>query len=105
MAHAYGITRVHNRHGVKFNVLFLARGVFRALCNEYGRRHGPECMIPARCEPFSRAMLRTMLEVPSGLRIGVRGIPALIWDSWFGYNYAAIIQVGRIGFIHKLHTG
>jgi hypothetical protein len=43
MAHAYGIKRVHNRHGVKFNVLFLASGVFRALCNEYGRRHGPFC--------------------------------------------------------------
>lgn len=89
MAHAYGIKRVHNRHGVKFNVLFLARVVFRALCDEYGRRHGPECMIPARREPFSRSMLRTMLEVPSGLRIGVRGTPALIW---FGIHGSATIM-------------
>jgi len=58
-------------------------------------------MIPARREPFSRAMLRTMLEVPSGLRISVRGIPALIWDSWFGYNYAAMMLVCASGGFRK----
>ena len=46
-------------------------------------------------------MLRTMLEVPSGLRIGVRGIPALIWDSWFGYNYAAMMCVYAPGGFRK----
>ena len=101
MAHAYGVKRAHMDLGIQFDVLFLARSVFRTLCDEYGRRHGPECMIPARREPFARHMLKTMLDVPSGLRVGVQGTPTLVWSSWFGLNYAAMMCVSASGGFRK----
>jgi len=101
MAHAYGVKRAHMDLGIRFDVLFLARSVFRTLCDEYGRRHGPECMIPARREPFARRMLKTMLDVQSGLRLGIHGAPTLEWSSWFGLNYAAMMCVSASGGFRK----
>jgi hypothetical protein len=101
MAHAYGIQRVHKRHGVRFDVLFMAKQVLKTLSDEYCRRHGPECLIPERKEPLSRAMYRRMLSVPSGLRISVRGSPTLLWGSWFGRSYAAMMGVCASGGFRK----
>jgi hypothetical protein len=67
MALCYGVKRCHVRHGKRFDCLAMAKSVVKALNTEYCRREGPECLIPARREPFSRGMIRELLRAPNGL--------------------------------------
>jgi hypothetical protein len=101
MALCYGVKRSLLRHGKRFDCLAMAKVVVKALNTEYCRREGPECLIPARREPFSRGMIRQLLSAPNGLNLHNRTCPRLDWASWFGHNLKAAICVSGSGAFRK----
>ena len=97
----YAVKRNHVRLGKRFECLSMAKAVVKTLNTEYARREGPECLIPARKEPLSRAMLRLLLAAPGALNLHNRTVPRLVWSSWFGLNLAAMLCVAASGGFRK----
>jgi hypothetical protein len=79
----------------------MAKSVVKALNTEYARREGPESLIPARREPFSRSIVRKLLSVADGVDLHNRTCPRLEWGSWFGLNLKAMICVSASGAFRK----
>jgi hypothetical protein len=101
MGDLYAVARVHDQNHIKFPLNGMVREMQHYLCTEYELLHGPESLVPMRREGFSRAHLRSMLACPSGLALHSRRIPSLIWDSWFGYTFAAALCVSSSGGFRK----
>jgi len=97
----YAVKRNHVRHGKRFDCLAMAKAVVKALNTEYARREGPESLIPARREPFSRGIVRQLLSVAAGTNLHNRTCPRLEWGSWFGLNLKAMICVSASGAFRK----
>jgi hypothetical protein len=101
MGLCYAVKRNHVRYGKRFECLSMAKAVLKTLNTEYARREGPECLVPARKEPISRAMLRQIQRAPDGLDLHNRTVPKLQWGSWFGHNLAAMLCVAASGGFRK----
>lgn len=82
-----GVKRFHKRLGIKMVPFDLVLSVLKGLLREYIATHGPESLIPQRKEPFTVAIIRSLLNTPEGTL--VNGTPWL-WESPLGITMAAI---------------
>ena len=99
MVYVYAVKRVHVRHFKLFQAIGPARGIIKALNDEYVLREGPECLIPARKEPISRGMVRAMLAVVDGASLP--GAGTLQWQSWRGVTLRALLCTAASGGFRK----
>ena len=98
-AHVYSIRRIHLRiHGIVMVRPACMRQLHRAMLKDHVDANGREALLPNRKEPMTVGLLRKLLDVPSGTRVGRA---PLDWSSTLGVSLAAMLCTAFEGGFRK----
>ena len=98
LAHLQVVNRWHITMGCPMAKSAHYGKVVTSMCRKFIEMHGPEALLPNRKEPIDPSMIRSILNIPSGTKLGKYTVD---WDQPFWTSWAAILCVGIVTGFRK----